>query len=243
MPNRFKDMYAEEVLCDFLDTCYYGKILNDRFEFTRSTDEENQKEGIDVIITDKRTGKEYLIDEKAQLHYLANGPLPTFSFELQFYSQNETNRRYDVLRTGWLINESLKTTDYILVWPRSKKRILPDQLDTITVDDFDIIELMRINKSKLLNRIYQDTHLDSQALLSAAKTFRKESNSYSNKGVIRKEIIVNGKEVEGMYFTYSTSYREKPINLIIRKEVLSEIAETHHFVSSENVWVPFDTTK
>lgn len=241
MPSRFKDMYAEKVLSSFLDAYYYGKILDNRFDFTRVSDESTQKDGIDVTIRDKRNGKEYLIDEKAQLHYLSNGPLPTFSFELQFFSQKELTMRYDVLRTGWLINESLKTTDYLLAWPRSKRRIRPDKLDSITVDDFEIVEVMRINKEKLLNRIKHDTKLDLQSLLAAALTFRKESSS-SDENVIRKKLFVDGKEVEGMYLTYSTKYREKPINLIIRKEILAEVADSHHLITSECVWVPLKKT-
>src|SRR5699024_4877331 len=82
--------------------------------------EQEKHKGIDALYQ-MSSGESWIVDEKAQLNYL-NRPLETFAFEIIYKRQNNKN----ILTQGWFINDDLKTTHYLLVYPHS------DQVKSIT---------------------------------------------------------------------------------------------------------------
>ena len=89
------DLAQEEILSKYLDKIYKEK----KIEFERIFDLDLQHQGIDLKIF--VNSNQYLIDEKAQLHYI-NSELPTFTFELSYMKNN-------ILKNGWLFDENKKT--------------------------------------------------------------------------------------------------------------------------------------
>ena len=100
MKSKFKaDLKKEQKLTPLLDS-YYQEHLK-HYSFERISQLKKQLQGIDVILKDKRSSKQFYVDEKAQLDYI-NESLPTFAFEL-FYQKN------GVQKQGWLFDAAKKT--------------------------------------------------------------------------------------------------------------------------------------
>ncbi|MEC8832937.1 MAG: hypothetical protein VX772_11300 [Bacteroidota bacterium] len=106
MKSKFKaDLSKEKKLTPLLDL-YYQKYLK-HYTFERISHLNQQLQGIDLILKDKQSEKQFYVDEKAQLDYI-NESLPTFAFEL-FYHKNGNQKQ------GWLFDSSKKTHFYALV--------------------------------------------------------------------------------------------------------------------------------
>jgi hypothetical protein len=101
MSSFRSDLAQEKILAEYLDTIYAKKEL----DFKRTNDLDLQLQGIDIITNFNE--KEYLIDEKAQLHYL-NADLPTFTFELSYLKNG-------ILKDSWLFDSSKNTHYYFLI--------------------------------------------------------------------------------------------------------------------------------
>jgi len=213
--HRKEDHSAEKELALFMD-----KFLYERFptgsafsSIRRVQDEQEQKSGVDVefIGTDYRG---YCVDEKAQLHYL-NQNLPTFAFELLSYQNG-----YDTV--GWLCNSKLKTDFFMLIWPSATT----DDYEGITWDQFTKADCLLIQKSKIL-KMLASKGLTVERMLSAARDIR----SSGRKG----KIPIPG--IKGIYYfaSYPREYQEAPINIIISKPILKELAQRRYIVTPEQV--------
>ena len=105
MKSNFKtDLSKEKQLTPLLDS-YYQKHLK-HYCFERVSHLKKQLQGIDLILKHKASGKQFFVDEKAQLDYV-NESLPTFAFELVYHKNG-------VQKEGWLFDVSKKTHFYAL---------------------------------------------------------------------------------------------------------------------------------
>ena len=209
MTQREKDMRAEKELARFLDEHLYHELLKEeRFvSFERVTDRAIQKQGVDVI--GKTEDAIAYIDEKAQLHYINQG-LPTFAFELEFLWQGKAME-------GWFLNDSLRTTHYLLLWPNA----IETELSLITSDDFTTVEGMMISKAKLRN------HLDDIGLTDAL--LHEITALLHQQGISGPRTTA----YDGIkfYMSPSTTYSENPINIVISKKILAPLADAHYLIS------------
>lgn len=106
LKSNFKaDLSKEKQLTPLLDY-YYQKHLK-HYTFERVSQLKQQLQGIDLILKDRQSGKQFYLDEKAQMDYI-NESLPTFAFEL-FYKKD------GVKKQGWLFDASKKTQFYALI--------------------------------------------------------------------------------------------------------------------------------
>lgn len=209
MTQREKDMRAEKELARFLDEHLYRELLKEeRFvSFERVTDRAIQKQGVDVI--GKTEDAIAYIDEKAQLHYINQG-LPTFAFELEFLWQGKAME-------GWFLNDLLRTTHYLLLWPNA----IETELSLITSDDFTTVEGMMISKAKLRN------HLDDIGLTDAL--LHEITALLHQQGISGpRTTAYNGIK---FYMSSSTTYSENPINIVISKKILAPLADAHYLIS------------
>lgn len=224
--NFNKDSRAEQELGIFMDENYYSRLCEDQapyLTFERETDLRLQYEGIDVIIRTEDS-REIIIDEKSALYY-TNSNLDTFAFELSFIKERK-------VRDGWLIKDGLKTEYYMLIWPnarciKDRKTGQKIQIDLaeITSKDFTIVEAILLSKEKLLKYL-SSVGLTREVLMEKAKRLRlskqnsRENYAYDN--------------LEGLNFlhlTFTLRLPEKPINLIISKKKLIELADRAYFIS------------
>ncbi len=215
--HRKEDHSAETELALFMD-----KFLYERFptgsafsSIRRVHDKEEQLNGVDVefIGTD---GRVYCVDEKAQLHYL-NKSLPTFAFELLSYQKG-----YDTV--GWLCNDKLKTDLYMLIWPYA----VQDDYQGITWEQFTKADCLLIQKRKVL-KMLASKGLTIERMLSDARSIRASGR--------KGKIPIPG--VKGVYYfaSYPRKYQEAPINIVVAKSILKELAQRHYVVTHERVVV------
>jgi hypothetical protein len=166
-------------------------------EFIRFDDKENQLKGKDVSFTLEGLGN-IIVDEKAQTHYI-NKNLPTFAFELSFLRQTGE------WTLGWLFDKEKENDYFMLIWPFAKKEW------DLTKEDITKLDCILINKQKVIELLEKEGFTKEKIMIEEEK--------------IRRENI-SGKIGEGnIYFFHTERLSEKPINVIIRKQKLIEIAE------------------
>lgn len=226
--NRKQDMRAERVLGEFMDTSFYSKLHDkegNRISYKRITDAATQCQGIDVII--EVANKRILIDEKATLYY-SNLMIPTFAFEV-----NSIQKSASEPVVGWLLNDELKTDYYMLIWPnvKCKENKLKNvwervSLDSLKKDDFTIVEAMLIKKKSILDYL-ESERWRKDRIISYANQIRTryENDSEDNRLAIH--------EKNNFYFYFTKKLAEKPINIVIRKDILRQLADASYFISNE----------
>ena len=207
MPSFKDDLAQEEILAKYLDNVYREKKL----EFERIFDLSIQHQGIDLKII--VNANQYLIDEKAQLHYL-NSDLPTFTFELSYLKNN-------VLKKGWLFDVHKKTQYYFLVTGIFLKN---GKKNMSSPHDIEKLKITSVNREKLTSHLAK-IGLDSNRLSYYDNHFRQ------NKLYGKNEIAELNKDKEGLIF-FTERLVEKPINLQLRLEYLIRtlVAKKFHYV-------------
>jgi len=201
------DLAQEEILSKYLDKIYKEK----KIEFERIFDLDIQHQGIDLKIF--VNSNQYLIDEKAQLHYI-NSELPTFTFELSYMKNN-------ILKNGWLFDENKKTEYYFLITGIYLKE---NKTKLKTSDDIKKLKITSVNRNKMIQ------HLDSIGL--NISSLQKYDNHFRmNNSYGKNEITELDKYSEGLIY-FSEQLVEKPINIQLRLEYLiqSEVAKKFHYV-------------
>ena len=215
--RRNADMSAEGQLGIFLDTYLYQPLFQTgRFSsIQRIGDIEEQMAGVDVRFTGK-DGAVYCVDEKAQLYYL-NRALPTFAFEVQYLGEGGVS-------CGWLCSGRLKTDLYLLIWPFA----VQDSPDKIRWDQFTKADCLLVERRKVLALLGREG-LSLERMAWDAAQIRREGCAGR----------VSIKGVKGIYYYASDPkrYREAPINVIIAKKRLFEIARRQYIVTKEGVEV------
>lgn len=211
MSRRRLDMQAESELATFLDDYFYSRLINSG-ELTsaqRITDIETQREGIDVIVS--KNSWQALIDEKAQLYYINNG-LPTFAFELGFLLDGRET-------IGWFLNDELRTDRYFLLWPNATT----SDLKRLTAKDFTAVYGLMIKK-KSVQQYLQGIGLSKEHLLRKLHQLRAS-------GTVGKHPSGNS----GVYYYVSDPnlYSESPINLVISKKILKNIASAAYNIKPD----------
>ncbi|MDP5077392.1 MAG: substrate-binding domain-containing protein [Nonlabens sp.] len=204
--NRFQDDLKQEVvLASYLDSLYDSKGLRTE----RVTDSTRQHQGIDLLIHAK--GTTYMIDEKAQLHYL-NADLKTFTFELSYLKNN-------VLKTGWLFDEHKSTQYYFLITGIYLKKGL---LELHAATDIDNLKITSVNRHLLIGHL-AELGLDKERLKDYEQDLR------SSKSFGKNYIAELDSKIQGVLF-YTEHLAEQPINIQLRLEYLLEqkIAKRFH---------------
>jgi hypothetical protein len=185
-----------------------AKFMDEKFYgrqvtgFIRFEDKENQLKGKDVSFTWGEL-KNIIVDEKAQTHYI-NENLPTFAFEISFI------RAAGEWTLGWLFDKTKENDYFILIWPFASKKW------DITKEDIEKLDCLLINKQKIIDLLEKEG-FSRDKIMTEEERIRKENNP--------------GKIGSGNFYFYFTGrLAEKPINLVIRKEKLIEIAEKRFII-------------
>ncbi|WP_431127045.1 hypothetical protein [Flagellimonas flava] len=195
MKSNFKDdLSRERLFSHFLDG-QYQKCLK-YYSFKRTSNIEEQLLGVDLTFTHKQTGSVYHIDEKAQLDYL-NTNLPTFAFELCYEKDGEQ-------KIGWFLDVNKKTDFYSLI-----TGIYADEKDCFTTCNITFV-----NRKKLLD------FLNSKGI-TREKMMRLTHSQPHYHGKMQLENLDSFSE--GYLFFSRRNKIEKPVNLILKLELLYSI--------------------
>lgn len=208
--NIARDRRVEQEIAKFLDNSLYKSVLFTEIE--RVNDRGRQLEGIDLFISSPSLNlNKSPADEKSQssLTYL-NKPIPTFVLELSSLNKD----RKEVI--GWFLDKTKKTEYYIFVWLEKTRKI-----EDLTEDDIEEVYYCIVSRETLLS-YFEDLSLSLEELTNRTSEIREKFKDSNERTSIDKDKYGNK-----FYFFYSGQLHEKPINIVIRKEVLIDLAILH----------------
>lgn len=208
--RRVQDETYTRIVEAFLDTVYYNttspydpsKKLSDHLH-RNEYDVDAQKGGADIFFENTPQGN-MIVDEKFAINYREKD-LSTFSFELESKARGGDGW---VERPGWFINPDNQTTHYMLLWFRSDH-------DITQIEDY---EACLVSKQAIKDKLAQDG-IDVDKILPMFKEYAE-----SVRGTTGDRITW---EYQGYRITQSTQFEEAPINIIIPRDKLRELAEVH----------------
>lgn len=203
-------MAVERSLAEFLDANFYSDPMFTRAE--RTDGHNAQFSGSDIIISIPSLGIENaVVDEKAQLaeKYIGQ-PLPTFALELSFILN------YRNLIKGWFVDNDKATTHYLFMWINKAA-----QQKQPTADDFEEVEYALVEKNAL-HKYFISQGLTIPALEQKAMAIRNtgKNGSYD-------------KGAKPYWFFYSSFLAERPVNIVVRKEVYIQLAIKHGIIKKK----------
>ena len=241
---RNEDMRGEQLVHDFLEPYFYDRLKAKGLlkDYQSITQRDQQFLGIDVVMT-SRNGAQTKVDEKCALKYI-NTSLSTFAFELDFVQKGGGRA------TGWFINDALETEYYFLMWLKGRPKTDAsgqelrryDYIRQMTTDDLTEIELFTLSKKGL--RRYLETAVGLTAtgmaarcieLRQAARRPEGQREKYRQRGFIYQpqkntiEFPVN----EPIKYSLSMGLSEKPVNLVIKKSLLRELAHSAYRITPQ----------
>lgn len=209
MSHRQRDSNVEKEIADFLDEFFYPKTTSfaSRFE-----EKEDQLKGKDILIKTSKTGR-IIVDEKAATHYI-NKDIPTFAFELSFCRYNGERVK------GWLFDKSKETEYYLVMWIEAET----DKTWLLKAKDIKRIKAVLLNRQDLIDYLeqegfdYDETKQKEQEILRKGQSGRlyKYDHRYVS------------------YF-YTTRLDEKPINLVVKRIKLEQLATNRFLITRDEV--------
>lgn len=194
---RKSDENGEKIVANFLDEKFYEKHTTN---FERVNRKEEQVKGIDTIF--KYNGETFLCDEKAAIQY-RNRDLQTFSLELSFL-----NRRNDI-NNGWLLDSNKINDSFLFCWLNKTKEPFNSK------EDIEELEIALVSRNRILDYLEELGWTISNLKIKDSKIRNNE-----------KEYLGNIKK-DGIKFSKSFQLVEKPINILIPKDILIKISKIH----------------
>lgn len=270
--STFKgDLKSERAVNEFLQKYLYSYLVDDGIidSFNSNTTLDQQHKGIDTImyiINDEteEAARCINIDEKAAIHYARNNlgdkPLSTFAFEVSYLKDGE-------LKRGWLINEKYKETHaYFLCWLWIKSDA--DKYNLVC-EDILKIEVLSIPKVKTRDKLIMRAmgSKDVKIFESKADILRKKMK---DRGVYRLELehqldyLINALDDIPDYnkthlqfdtdlliatkypqwvLTLPEKLYEQPLNIVIKREELINLANSYWIVTPKGVEVKKSVSK
>lgn len=270
--STFKgDLKSERAVNEFLQKYLYSYLVDDGIidSFNSNTTLDQQHKGIDTImyiINDEteEAARCINIDEKAAIHYARNNlgdkPLSTFAFEVSYLKDGE-------LKRGWLTNEKYKETHaYFLCWLWIKSDANKYNL---VCEDILKIEVLSIPKLKTRDKLIMRAmgSKDVKTFESKADILRKKMK---DRGVYRLELehqldsLINALDdipdynKEHLQFdtdlliatkypqwvlTLPEKLYEQPLNIVIKREDLINLANSYWIVTPKGVEVKKSVSK
>lgn len=207
------DLKSSDVMAEYMDRNYYGRLRNrdgSPCAVRRITDIEGQKKGIDVVLT--RDGRDLLIDEKAQMDYIAQKePLRTFALELLNGKSG---------KEGWFVNDGLETAYYLFLWPHAATR-------DVKPDDIEYVLYALVDKKKLQREIESRLHKTKGQLLEYARRFVRDGKMGEPVGDGKGRKFKQDGFYGEAYLYYTLHKEERPVNLVVARPLLERISEEH----------------
>ena len=239
---------GEKKVSNFLFYNFYEKFKNTHFNIKlikKITDKNTQIKGIDYLVTTDT--KKYSIDEKAAITYPAvyntntnkieNYSLPTFAFELytgiNAFNTNDgwlfnKNTITDFYSINWvyLLNTDVRMNDYRNWW-KHPSYILDN------VENY-LISAEQIKKSIIhfFDNEHQYNPEISLEMLSTPIKLKEFFDSIEIDRLHNSRKEYKFKSEPRVKLTQSLYRKECPINIVIKKDILSNISINKHFVSN-----------
>lgn len=264
--STFKgDLKSERAVNEFLQKYLYSYLVDEGIidSFNSNTTLDQQHKGIDTIIYIIKDGNDEQvrcinIDEKAAVHYAMNNlsdePLTTFAFEVSYMKGGE-------LKRGWLTNEKYKEThDYFLCWLWIKSNANKYNLSCEDILKMEVISIPKVKtREKLIMRA-----MGSKDIKTFEKKSDILREKMKKRGVNRLELehqldpLINAlddipdfnkmhlkfnenlliaKNYPQWVLTLPEKLYEQPLNIVVKREDLINLANSYWVVTPEGVEV------
>lgn len=202
--TRNKDIIIENKFHNYLKDNFYNKFDN----YIDIKDIDNQINGIDIIL--ENNNKKFNIDEKLQVTKI-NIPITKYTtqcFELKFLSRDGNLNFTNIYKKGWFLDNN-KTDFYLISY--IEKGSINNPLNT---------KLLLISKDDIYNLLddygYDIYYIERLSDLMEYNDFYCDIKSNGNKYIRFKNTP--------FWLCKSYNIPEKPINLIIRWNILEKYA-------------------
>lgn len=264
--STFKgDLKSERAVNEFLQKYLYSYLVDEGIidSFNSNTTLDQQHKGIDTIIYIIEDGNDEQvrcinIDEKAAVHYAMNNlrdePLTTFAFEVSYMKGGE-------LKRGWLTNEKYKETHaYFLCWLWIKSDANKYNLSCEDILKMEVISISKVKtREKLIMRA-----MGSKDIKTFEKKSDILREKMKKRGVNRLELehqldpLINAlddipdfnkmhlkfnenlliaKNYPQWVLTLPEKLYEQPLNIVVKREDLINLANSYWVVTPEGVEV------
>lgn len=264
--STFKgDLKSERAVNEFLQKYLYSYLVDEGIidSFNSNTTLDQQHKGIDTIIYIIKDGNDEQvrcinIDEKAAVHYARNNlsdePLTTFAFEVSYIKGGE-------LKRGWLTNEKYKETHaYFLCWLWIKSDANKYNLSCEDILKMEVISIPKVKtREKLIMRA-----MGSKDIKTFEKKSDILREKMKKRGVNRLELehqldpLINAlddipdfnkmhlkfnenlliaKNYPQWVLTLPEKLYEQPLNIVVKREDLINLANSYWVVTPEGVEV------
>lgn len=264
--STFKgDLKSERAVNEFLQKYLYSYLVDEGIidSFNSNTTLDQQHKGIDTIIYIIKDGNDEQvrcinIDEKAAVHYAMNNlsdePLTTFAFEVSYMKGGE-------LKRGWLTNEKYKETHaYFLCWLWIKSDANKYNLSCEDILEMEVISIPKVKtREKLIMRA-----MGSKDIKTFEKKSDILREKMKKRGVNRLELehqldpLINAlddipdfnkmhlkfnsnlliaKNYPQWVLTLPEKLYEQPLNIVVKREDLINLANSYWVVTPEGVEV------
>ena len=264
--STFKgDLKSERAVNEFLQKYLYSYLVDEGIidSFNSNTTLDQQHKGIDTIIYIIKDGNDEQvrcinIDEKAAVHYARNNlsdePLTTFAFEVSYIKGGE-------LKRGWLTNEKYKETHaYFLCWLWIKSDANKYNLSCEDILKMEVISIPKVKtREKLIMRA-----MGSKDIKTFEKKSDILREKMKKRGVNRLELehqldpLINAlddipdfnkmhlkfnenlliaKNYPQWVLTLPEKLYEQPLNIVVKREDLINLANSYWVVTHEGVEV------
>lgn len=206
-----RDQQVESYTAKFLDEHFYS-MFNSKATIQRYDDEYHQFGGIDISIN--RTN----FDEKVKYYGCLNQVQQYVGFECSL--QN----RGGYIQDGWYMNSSLSTDYYSIIGLST----LVDDARLLSSDSqisaVDVLWVKKIDIDEML----LNNGISKETIKSDAEELREFPTSFYGKS--RKKYP----NISDFWLTYSTDLKEKPVNLVIKRQTLESLPHSKHFIVTKD---------
>jgi len=201
-PKFTRDSKRESFVGQFLDLKFYPNYFENS---RRISDRQMQLAGVDIISNLRDGCDDLFIDEKAATSW-AHREISTFALELSFLLNG---KEID----GWFFprNKKTLTTHWIFVWPRTSGG------NITSVENIVSAEVMLIETKELRRWIRRMASKSDISLDECISLLRKSDSE--------KEINWGGLRI-----LISRQLPEKPINILIPKDILMSISKSNNWI-------------
>ena len=194
------DLKGTNVVSRFLENNFY----NNEMYFSKYdliNEKSLQLKGVDCEGVLLKNSEIVLIDEKCALSYNNINDLKTYALEVSFI--NKGGKIVD----GWLLDDKNITSHYLFCWLDKADKKNKD----LTLSDIYKVEVMLVSKKSILNYLKNELNLSRDILLVLGNGIRNLN---------KRKLVFNS----NVKFVYSNHLKEKPINLILNKEILRKLS-------------------
>ena len=207
---RKQDTKQEKIINSFLYDNFFTKVNKTSCLIE---DKELQIAGVDLQMKNKKDNI-VNIDIKAQSssRYI-NNPRPTFVLELSSLNC------YQQPTVGWFLNTSLVTDYYSFVWINDA--VVDENNRIASPDNINEVEIMTVSRKHLkeyMSKLLGDCDVDDVI------------EDMRNTGDTKRPLA------KGVSFSHTPSLFEKPVNLVVHKNILKKFAISHCRVTQGGIY-------